>query len=164
MDTITYAKKTLEQSFGLFNMICDSLTDEQYNWKPEGTANTIAKTHIHAMSTIDFFITGTLACGQMLWPQIAAQHKLPPNPTEIWAHAAPIPFAPIKEYGMDVQKAAIDYVSTLKPEDLDREVETPFFGKKNAAFLVSLAGVHAIGHGGDISAIKGLQGLKGLPF
>jgi hypothetical protein len=164
MDAVTYAKKSLEQAFGLFNVITDGLTDEQYNWKPEGTANTIAKSHVHAMSSVDFFITATLAGGEMAWKPLAERSKLPANPTEIWAHAGPIPFAPIKEYGLTVQKAALDYVSTLTDADLDREVETPFFGKKNAAFLISLSGVHVMGHGGDIAAVKGLQGLKGLPF
>lgn len=164
MDAVTYARKTLEQSFHLFNVIVDGLTDEQYNWKPEGTANNIAKSHVHAMSSIDFFINATLVGGQMIWPELVAQHRLPENPTEIWAHASPLPFAPMKEYGIRVQKSALDYVSSLSGADLDREVDTHFFGKKNVAFLVSLSGVHAMGHGGDIAAIKGLQGLKGLPF
>jgi hypothetical protein len=164
MNAVTYAKKTLEQTFALFNVIADGLTDAQYNWKPEGTANNIAKSHVHAMSSIDFFINATLAGGQMIWPEVAARNGLPENPTEIWAHASPIPFPPMKEYAARVQKAALDYVSTLSDADLDREVETPFFGKKNVAFLVALSGVHAMGHGGDIAAIKGLQGLKGLPF
>jgi hypothetical protein len=30
--------------------------------------------------------------------------------------------------------------------------------------MVGLAAVHTMGHGGDMSAVKGLQGLKGLPF
>ncbi len=48
--------------------------------------------------------------------------------------------------------------------DLDREIETQFFGRKSAAWLLQLAGVHSVGHGGDIAAVKGMQGLKGLPF
>lgn len=164
MDAVTYAKKALKQSFGLFNMVADGMTDEQYNWQPEGTANSIAKSHVHAMSSVDFFISGTLKGEQMQWPAFALANGLPGNPTEIWAYTGAIPLAAMKEYGASVQNAALEYVDSLKESDLDREIDTPFFGKQTLAFLVMLAGTHSVGHGGDMSAVKGLRGLKGLPF
>ncbi len=164
MDAVRYAKKALEQSFGLFNMVADGMTDEQYNMKPEGTANSIAKSHVHAMTSVDFFLSGTLQGKPMQWPAFAQANGLPGNPTEIWAHTSAIPLAPMKEYGANVQKAALEYVGSLSESDLDREIDTPFFGKQTAAFLIMLAGMHSAGHAGDMSAVKGLQGLKGLPF
>jgi hypothetical protein len=159
-----YAKKALEQSFWLFNMIADGMTDEQYNSKPQGTANSIAKSHVHAIATVDFLLNGTVKGGQMDWPAFAAANGLPGNPMEIWDHTGAIPLAAMKEYDAKVQKSAIDYVGSLSESDLDREIDTPFFGKQTAAYLIQLAGMHAVGHGGDMSAVKGLQGLKGLPF
>jgi hypothetical protein len=164
MDAVSYARKSLEQSFWLFNVIADGMTDEQYNWKPEGTANSIAKSHVHAMSSVDFFINGTLKCSPLEWPPFASAHGLPANPADIWACTTPVSLSAMKEYTASVQKAVLEYVDSLKGEDFDREVETPFFGKKNVAFMVGLAAVHTMGHGGDMSAVKGLQGLKGLPF
>lgn len=164
MDAVTYAKKALEQSFGLFNMIADGMTDQQYNMKPEGTANSIAKSHVHAMTAVDFFINGTLKGGQMGWPAFARANGLPGNPTEIWGHTGAIPLAAMKEYSANVQKSVLEYIGSLSDADLDRELDTPFFGKQTAAFLIQLADMHTVGHGGDMSAVKGLQGLKGLPF
>jgi hypothetical protein len=164
MDAVTYAKQGLERIFGLFNTIAEGMTPEQYNWSPGGTANAIAKTHVHAMTSVDFFITGTLARGEMRWKSFAEEQGLPANPMEIWGFTGQVSLDAMKRYSQDVQKAAIDYVASLTDGDLDREVETAFFGKQTAAFMIGLAGMHAMGHGGDISAVKGLQGLKGLPF
>lgn len=164
MDAVTYAKKALEQSFGLFNTVADGMTDEQYNMKPAGTANAIAKSHVHAMTAVDFFLNGTVKGGQMLWPAFAKANGLPGNPTEIWGHAGAIALAPMKEYGAKVQASVLEFVGTLSDDDLDREIDTPFFGKQTTAFMIMLAGMHSVGHCGDMSAVKGLQGLKGLPF
>jgi DinB family protein len=164
MDAVTYAKLGLERTFSLFNTIADGMTPEEYNWNPAGTANSVAKSHVHAMTSVDFFINGTLACAEMSWKAFAAANGLPGNPMEIWGFGGDISLDAMKEYSRGVQKAALDYVASLTDADLDREVETPFFGKQTAAFMVGLAGIHAMGHAGDMSAVKGLQGLKGLPF
>ena len=164
MEAVTYAKLGLERTFSLFNQIADGMTPEQYNWKPAGTANAVAKTHVHAMTSVDFFITGTLASGEMGWKKFAAAQGLPPNPMEIWGYAGEVSLEAMKEYSRGVQQAALAYVGGLNDSDLDREVDTAFFGKQTVAFMIGLAGIHAMGHGGDMSAVKGLQGLKGLPF
>ena len=159
-----FAKLELEMCFGLMNMVVDGITDEQYNWQPGGTSNSVGKSHLHALTSVDFFITATLQKGQMAWPSVAAANGLPANPMEIWSHNVDIPLAVVKQYGENVRKTALEYVGAMSEQDLDREVETPFFGKKSAAFLVQLAGMHLAGHAGDMAAVKGLQGLKGLPF
>lgn len=164
MNAVEYATQNLRESFGLLNMCAGGMNDEQYNWSPAGTCNPAAKSHIHALTSVEFFVTATVQGGKMQWPEIAAANGLPPNPTQIWSHDKMVPVAVINEYSQLVQKAALDYVASLKDADLDREIETQFFGKKSVAWLLQLAGNHAVGHGGDIAAVKGMQGLKGLPF
>jgi hypothetical protein len=164
MDAVTYAGQGLKRTFTLFNQIADGMTPEQYNWKPGGTANAVAKTHVHAMTSVDFFITGTLTGGEMSWKTFAPANGLPANPMEIWSYSGEVSLDAVKEYSQGVQQAALAYVASLTDADLDREVDTAFFGKQTVAFMVGLAGIHAMGHGGDMSAVKGLQGLKGLPF
>lgn len=166
MNGVEYAKSNLESCLGLLGTCAGQMDDAQYNWKPGGTANTAAKSHVHAISSVDFFITGIVR-GEMQslqWGGFAAKNGLPENPMGIWTFEGNVPYAAMQEYAQSVQKGALDHVSTLKDEDLDRELETNFFGKKSIAFLLQLAGMHAVGHGGDIAAVKGLQGMKGLPF
>lgn len=166
MNGVEFAKTNLEGSLGLLGTCAGNMDDAQYNWKPGGTANTAAKSHVHAVSSVDFFVNGIVR-GEMqnlLWGGFASKNGLPENPMGIWTFEGSVPYAAMQEYTQQVQKNALDYVGTLNDADLDREIETNFFGKKSIAWLLQLAGMHAVGHGGDIAAVKGLQGLKGLPF
>lgn len=164
MDAITYAKTALESQLGLLAACAAGMDDAQYNWKPGGTANSAAKSHVHAVTSIDFFINGIVRGEALMWTEFAKANGLPDSPLGIWTYEGNIPADAIREYAGKVQASAVEYVGTLKEGDLDREIETNFFGRKPVSFLVQLAGYHAVGHGGDIAAVKGMQGLKGLPF
>jgi hypothetical protein len=164
MNAIEYAKTNLKESLGLLNMCAGGVDDAQYNWSPPGTCNEIAKTHVHALSSVDFFVNGLVGGGELSWPAVAQAHGLPASPLEIWKHEGAIPVAAINEYGQKVQQSALERVASMTDADLDREIETQFFGTKSVAWLLQLAGNHAAGHAGDIAAVKGMQGLKGLPF
>jgi len=164
MNAVRYAKEQLSEAFNLFNVCADGMDDGQYNFQPPGTCNTPAQSHVHAMSSMDFFLNAMLRSGQMRWPQLAGQHGLPANPMEIWRYQGNVPYEPMKEYARAVQQDVLDYVGALKDDDLERIVKTQFFGEKSVAWILMLAVDHTMGHGGDIAAVKGMQGLKGLPF
>lgn len=164
MDAVTYATSNLKEAFGLVNMCAAGVDEAQYNWKPSGTCNVMAKSHVHVVSSVDFFINGLVKGGKLGWSDIAQARNLPENPRDVWTFDGAIPLAAMQEYSDAVQSSVLEYVSSLKDADLDREIETQFFGTKPVAWLVQLAGNHAVGHAGDMAAIKGMQGLKGLPF
>jgi DinB family protein len=164
VNAVTYAKTALESDLGLLGACAGGMDDAQYNWKPSGTANSAAKSHVHALTSIDFFINGNVRGVDLLWAAFAPKHNLPANPMGIWTYDGAIPVAAMQEYAAELKTAVLDYIGTLKDDDLDREIETQFFGKKPVSFLIQLSGMHAVGHGGDIAAVKGFQGLKGLPF
>ena len=164
MKAIDYVKLQTEQAFGLLKMAADGMDDAQYNLDGPGTCNAAAKSHVHALTAFDFFVMNKAKGGSMLWPAFASQHGLPPNSMEIWGHGGVIAGAAIKEFAEQIQKATLDYIATLKDDDLDRPVDTQFFGTQPLAFLLQLASMHAAGHAGDVAAVKGTQGLKGLPF
>lgn len=159
-----YAKLQIEQAFGLLGACAGGMDETQYNWKPGGTANSAATSHVHSLTSADFFVNGAVQGKPLMWPAFAAANGLPSNPMEIWSFAGTIPYAKMQEYAQQVQKSIVEYVDTLTDAELDREVETQFFGKKPVGYLVQLAAMHAVGHGGDIAAVKGMQGIKGLPF
>lgn len=164
MNATAYAKLQLEQAFSLLNGTAQGMTEAQYNFKPEGTANPIGKNHVHSLTAVDFFLNFLAQGKAPLWSGFAASTGLPQNSLEIWKFEGKIPLDAIASYGQDVQKSALDYLATLSDGDLDRELDTRVFGTQNVGFLLQLAGMHTVGHTGDIAALKGLQGLKGLPF
>jgi hypothetical protein len=164
MNAVEYATKQLGQAFGLVNMCVDGMNDEQFNFNPGGTSNSPAKTAIHIGASIDFFVNGSLKGEPLRWPELAKQHGLPENSLQVWGFNGRVPMAPVKDFLRDVQQSTLEYVATLTDADLDREIETQFFGRQTLAFFLQLGANHSVGHAGDIAAIKGIQGLKGLPF
>ena len=164
MKATDYVKLQTEQAFGLLKMAADGMDDAQYNLDPQGTCNAAAKSHVHSLTAFDFFVINKAKGADMLWPQFASKHGLPANSQEIWGFTGNVPGAAVKEFADQIQKATLDYISTLSDADLDRQIDTQFFGVQSQAFLLQLAAMHAAGHAGDVAAVKGMQGLKGLPF
>ena len=70
-----------------------------------------------------------------------------------------------REYAKAVYGATDAYIAALSDADLERKVHTGFIGEQTVAFVVSnILGWHVAEHNGEIAALKGVQGLKGLPF
>jgi hypothetical protein len=73
----------------------------------------------------------------------------------------------MREYAKALYSASEEYVASLADKDLSREVDMSMFGMGKRKLGTVLGGL-IIGHArdimGEISAIKGIQGLKGYPF
>ena len=68
----------------------------------------------------------------------------------------------MQEYSRDLREASLA-VEDLEDSDLEREVYAPIFGKTDVGGVIRLSATQLAIHTGEISAAKGLQGLKGLP-
>ena len=70
-----------------------------------------------------------------------------------------------RKYAQAVYANTNSYLDTLTPDDLDKEMEIPGFGKNPLAYYIGMAAlIHPANHVGEISAMKGMQGAKGYPF
>jgi len=163
MDAMRYATSQLEQGINLLNVAADGMTQEQYDFAPPGTCNAAAKSHVHALAALELFVLNSAKGDPMRWPETAQTLGLPANPLEVFSHAGTIPMDAIKEYGKSVKQSTLEYLGTLGADDLDRKIATRF-GEQTIAWTVQLMTVHLAGHAGDIAAVKGIQGIKGLPF
>jgi hypothetical protein len=56
-----------------------------------------------------------------------------------------------------------EYIATLTDEELARKVQS-IGGEQPIASVLALIVIHAAGHYGEVAALKGAQGGKGLPF
>lgn len=83
----------------------------------------------------------------------------------IWAQNVTVDLTKFRTYAREVYAATDVYVSTLKDEDLDKDLDMGQFGKHKLGFVLSAFFLlHLANLTGEISAAKGLQGLKGYPF
>ncbi len=169
MDAITYIQRQVDGLRRQTNMTLQDTTDEQLNWAPPGTANPIGVTLLHTIGGEDLFVQQWLQGKPRLWESGNWNERIGveavPGGGRGWEECrqAHLSLAPIMEYQEAVCSATAAYITSLTPEDLDRKIS--LFGREQplADVLVMLVN-HATGHMGEIAALKGIQGVKGLPF
>jgi uncharacterized damage-inducible protein DinB len=142
-------------------------TAEQFNWAPPGTANTISATMIHFLNSEDFFVQVILQGKTRLWEQDGWGEKTSvKNTPEIgknWDEFKHMTLAlePILAYQEAVCEATNAYLDKLTPDELERKVKFAN-GERSVASMLILLANHTLGHVGEIAALKGVQGGKGL--
>jgi hypothetical protein len=172
MDAISLLKQQIDMSHETVEGTVADLTPEICNQSPGGKAHPIGATYAHMTMSEDFIINMIIRGSSPLlmgeWAGKTGVSEPPPAPGGDvfgWANRVQVDIPKTQEYAKAVYKATQDYVSTLSPEDLTREVDVPGFPKTNVSFWISVAAVvHPANHVGEISAMKGIQGLKGYAF
>jgi uncharacterized damage-inducible protein DinB len=166
------AKEFITIQMGIQRKLADAvlsgLTDEQLNWAPPGTMNTIGTVLLHVTSTDDNFVHGVL--GQpTVWDRDNYAETIglpkPPGRAGYWdeANAATLTLAPILAYVTAVRTAFDAYLAQVTDADLSQIGPSPF-GEMPRAGIIGLLVVHSAHHVGEIAALEGIQGGKGLPF
>ena len=76
----------------------------------------------------------------------------------------PIDLEAFRQYGKAVAAATDDFLANATDEQLNKEVDSPVGKQPFITFFANIGLTHIAGHWGEIAALKGVQGLKGLPF
>lgn len=171
MDAVTLLKDQVKQAHEVVEGTVADMTPEQLAWRPGGNANPPAALLNHLTSGEDFFLkmmTGQqpLAMGPYAGKTGASEPHPMGNYGE-WAQRVQIELPQALDYMRAVFKSTEDYLETLKPEDLDREIDmsSAGLGKMSLGGFISMISViHPSNHIGEISCMKGQQGAKGYPF
>lgn len=167
------AKEYIQRQLNTARRVCDAavgdLTDEQLNWTPPGTTNPIRAILIHILAAEDRFIQAALQGKPLVWQTEAWAERVGlkslPGYGQGWDESkqTPLKLAPLLDYRTSVRAATDAYIATLTPAELDRQVEL-IGSQRPVADALAIMAVHIASHGGEIAALKGVQGLKGLPF
>jgi hypothetical protein len=84
---------------------------------------------------------------------------------EKWVTTVKIDLPVLQKFAKKVYKATDNYIAGLTEKDLDKEIDVAGFGKRTIATLLGdFIIMHIASVTGEISAVKGMQGLKGYPF
>ena len=167
------AKDVLNQQIAfmrlLYNAAIGDMTDEQFNWTPPGMANSIRASLVHLLNAEDFFVQRVIQGKLRIWEREGWGEKIglsePPGRGRNWEEVTekPLALATVLGYAQAVYAGTDEYMAGLTNEELDRQVR--FFGSQHpVADVLATLVTHSTGHLGEISAAKGMQGVKGLPF
>jgi hypothetical protein len=169
MDVVVYAKGLFAAMRRLRDAALRNTTDEQLNWIPPGIANPIRASLVHLLTSEDRVIHVVLQGKPMVWESgdwgeqigLAAHPGYGPGWDD--AKSTTLRLAPLLDYAAAVGAAADEYIARLTPEELERTV--PYLGdERPVRDVLAMMVVHASAHAGEIAALKGIQGVKGLPF
>jgi uncharacterized damage-inducible protein DinB len=168
MDIRTYIQKQMTRVWSQIDAAVNDTTDEQFNWPPPGTINPISAVFVHMLISEDYFINTVVQGKSPFWVEQGWDQKTgvqtPPEWGRSWDEfrTAKISVAPVLAYQQAVRVATDTYLADLTAEELERGVE--FAGNElPVAEVLTLLVVHSASHAGEIAAVKGMQGLRGLP-
>lgn len=165
----------LKDAHNWLNQTMDGVTDKVAAYKPAGKANPIAGTYAHLIMSEDFFVNGMLQ-GKKTLMETTFLNKTGASevqPTEWqtafpkWLREVKVDIKKMQKYTKAVHEASEKYLASLTDEDLMKDIDMSAFGMGMRP-LSSVIGGLLIGHSrdimGEISVLKGIQGLKGYPF
>ena len=138
---------------------------------PGATITSVGSVYAHVVFSEDEILHGMLQGKPALYraENWASRTGIKPPSTadfkEEWARTVKMNLPAFREYAKAVYGATDAYIAALSDADLERKVQTGFIGEQTVAFVMSnILGWHVAEHNGEIAALKGVQGLKGLPF
>ena len=165
MDLRQFLNDQLAEVHRMADIAMTDLTDEVAHWQPSGTANTIAQLLAHMTTAEDRIIHVSIQGGRLLAEQGWAEKcGFSTERGAIWNRGWRLNLQPFFEYARQVHEAAVSCVAGLSEADLDRDAEWFQGPRPTGSLLRSVIINHSFGHAGEISSLKGAQGLKGLPF
>lgn len=136
------------------------------------TANTIAATYAHVVLFEDFFVQTKLREQPATmfesegWGERTgvAPSGWPPLQTPEWSAGVRLDPATFAPYAARVYQATDAYLRGLSDDDL--EITKMGLFRESTAGRMLMAGVyaHAVSHAGEIAALRGTFGMRGLPF
>ena len=169
MNVIEYIQREMASVRRSVDRTMKDVTDELFNWAPPGSANTISATFTHLMSVEDNFIQKILQGKPSVWESGSWTEKTgvqkPPSIGEDWSgfKHRQIAIQPLLDYEAAVWAATDAYLTKLTEEELDRKVKFAG-GERTVADMLLLSSSQSHSHMGEIAVLKGIQGVKGMPF
>ncbi len=157
-------------AYAWLEMTLEDISEEQANWLPPGTMNPIGAIYAHLMIGADTGLNCQLHGGM---PVMATDFggevglsELPPfgQDWHVWASRVRINWDLLRGYGRAVRRSVEGSLDSLSEAELEVPVDMTTFGLGawKGLDLYNLHGVnHVRIHGGEIAALKGVQGGRG---
>ena len=172
MEAIPLLRQQIHETHEMLEGTMNDVTPEQAQWSPGGKATPLGAQYAHIIAGEDVFINMMVRGSQPLLMSSFAGKAGMSEPPPMgdwgdWAGRLKVDLSALRQYAQAVYQNTTDYVASLQPEDLQREIDLSAvgLGKQNLGWvLTAIAITHPASHCGEISCLKGLQGAKGYPF
>jgi hypothetical protein len=171
MDSLTVLREGIQWGHSLVEQVMADVSTEQAHTLPAGSAHSIAAIYAHGILAEDGIINGMLRGGAPLFAAKWAATCGVPAPTmflsEEWSRGLRVDLGALRQYSQAVSEATEAYLAALNPRDLDeiKDLSAVGLGERTVGWMLNvLVAGHLNNMAGELSCLKGLQGLKGYPF
>lgn len=177
MDAVSLLREQIKEAHALLEAVMEGVTPEAAHWIPPGKANPVGATYAHVVVFEDMTINGVLRHRKPLyettWSGKTGMSELMPKQGEEWQDYAnwtrrlQVDLGQVREYAKAVYANTDEYLASLSPDALDTPIDLAGVGgnKVTLGHVLSRSVVaHVDNISGEISCLKGLQGLQGYPF
>ena len=178
---ITSALSTvLRQMFAQMHVWLDGtmqdVTAECCHWQPGGRVVPAGAHYAHHVMGSEDMIFNVLirnatplALGEWQGKTgVSEPHPKPMGAWDAWAGRVQIDLPALREYAQAVYANTDAYLAAMTLEEWNRQVDMSAIGRpgqqQTVGYWLTNILLDGAGHCGEISAVKGLQGLQGYPF
>ena len=172
MNLQSAARQQLAGSHGALGFMLGDCDAELLNKTlPRATIGSIASIYAHLVFAEDVFVHARFQEGQPLYQSGGWEEKagvrspgIPPAITPEWASALKMDLPTFQPYAETVFAATDAFLAALPDAELERKIQGAT-GEYTVGWGIAILLVqHAAQHSGEIAALRGMHGLKGLPF
>ena len=163
-------REALQWSFNLLEQVMADVDQAQAHWPPPGIANPIASTYAHAICEMDVLVK--MLAGKPILFETTWEGKTGISEPQLdqdfeWVRRVEVDLDLAREYARAVYQHTDAALAELSPADLERELDLSAngLGIQTVGWCISaLVTGHLHNMAGEISALKGMQGIQGYPF
>lgn len=163
-------KASLDTAHFVFNLVVGDMTQEMVTYRiPEGTVPPAMAILAHALLGEDMVIHQQVRGAELVLTEggfAAATGIATPSPsmTPEWV-ATTFDLDGIRAYAAALFAKTDEFLAHATAEELDRMLTSPLGNEVTAAEMIAaFVVVHVAIHVGEVAALKGAQGILGMPF
>lgn len=172
MNAIELLREQLKSAHETLDATMAEVTEEVAHFANTNKAMPVGAAYAHAVLAEDIVVATMLAQTQPLSAakqDIGLSEPMPPfaqwDKHEQWMQTVKVDLPKLQAFAKEVYEATDKYFATLTEMDLDKEIEVHGMGTQKLVFVINnFVILHIANLTGEISSVKGLQGLKGYPF
>lgn len=174
MNAVQLLREQLQSAHVTLEATMADVTNKTAHFRAMGEAIPVGAAYAHTILSEDMVVSMMLANKKPIAGDNSKTGVSKPMPSmkewdkhADWYKTVKIDLPKLRTFAKKVYKATDVYLATLKEKDLDKKMDLSGMGmgKQNLAWLISnFVILHIANLTGEISAAKGIQGLKGYPF
>ena len=173
---LSLLKEELANAHETFESTAADIKDEHVHKDPGGMAFPLGATYAHLVFSEDAIVAGMLQGKQPLFAtdwkdKTGASAPMPAmdenweKANSEWSKSVQVDLNQMREYAKAVYAATDVYLETLTEEDLEKELGLGPMGEQTVVHVIySFLVGHTNSLAGELSALKGVHGVKGYPF